>query len=253
MQKLKHHNSGWSDQCLDWFPTDTQELYEKNLQDPGRRGLLEQYGWIASDIKYQHNSHGFRTAEFDSRENFITVGCSHTYGVGMPQQQTWPELLSGMMDLTVYNLAVAGGSADTCYRVIKHYVQQLQPKFVAMLQPEPSRQEIFLQGQPWIHMPNTPDVHKFNRSQWLKHWHSDSSNALTAAQKNIDAIFGVCKKHNIDFYLFESSYVSGHGTNNFWRAVGPSLARDLQHPGREFHSRLATEFLTKISNKHTYE
>ena len=252
MQKLTHHNSLLSDKCVAWVPTDTQALYEKNLNDPEQQKLLQQYGWIGVDISYTHNSHAFRTAEFETKENFIAVGCSHTYGIGLHQHQTWSELLSGMLDLSVYNLGVPGGSADTCYRVVKHYVKELRPKFVAMLQPEPSRQEIFIRGLPYIYVPNGADEENLSSSPWLKHWYANDDNGNVAAQKNIDAIIGICKTYQVDFYMVEAHHVSGHGPHNFRTSTGLSLARDLQHPGTAFHHRLATEFLKNITNKHTH-
>jgi len=252
MNKLKHHGSWAASTTLEWYPTDTQELYEQNLKDPEKKQQLEKFGWIDTDITYINNSHGFRAPEFELLENFITVGCSFTYGIGLPQQCAWPQILSQKIGIPVYNLGVPGGSLDTCYRVIKHYVPLLKPKFVVMLQPEITRLEIFIKNNPIIYSPKYLDPHTFGQDNWIKHWYSYTENLDTLAQKNIDAIAYVCKAHSVDFYLYQDYYVYG-GPKSFLKEIGLSIARDLKHPGTVFNQRLATLIDQDIKNNNTYE
>jgi hypothetical protein len=247
MNKLKHHNFWCANKTLKWFPTDTQELYDQNLKDPIQKQQLDEHGWIDADITYVNNSRGFRTSEFDPSKNFLALGCSITYGIGLPQHCVWPELLSDLVDTPVFNLGVAGGSLDTCYRAAKHYVPLLKPKFVVMLQPENSRMEIFLENWPHIYLPNRPDDYNFANNDWIKHWYTNEQNSNTLMQKNIDAIAWVCKQNQVDFYLMDQDLAYNYN--------GPQLdlARDLQHPGKKFHKNLAKLFFEKIQNKNTYE
>jgi len=251
VEKLIHHNSQFIARhpagTLDWFPTDSKELYQKNLNDPKARQLLERFGWIDADISYIHNSHGFRTREFTQTENFVTLGCSFTHGVGLPQHCIWPEILGRMVDIPVFNLGVAGGSLDTCYRVAKHYISLLQPKFVAMLAPNKDRMEILLDDEVYIHLPRYPDYSKFSKyDSWLKHWYSNEQNSITSMQKNIDAIAWICKQNQTDFYVVNNSSVG------LWCRNQLDLARDLQHPGKSFHETLAQTFFEKIQNNDVY-
>lgn len=252
MEKLIHANSqfiaGHPTRALDWFPTDTKQLYQKNLNDPERRQLLEKFGWINADISYVHNSHGFRTKEFTQTENFISLGCSFTYGTGLPQGCVWPELLSNMINVPVFNLGMAGTSLDTCYRAAKHYIPLLKPKFVVMLVPEKTRMEIFLEDLVYIHLPSNPDVYKFSNDNWMKYWYTNEKNLDTLMQKNIDAIAWICKQNQADFYLVNDNFM--YTDHDFWHT---DLARDLQHPGKPFHKALAQVFFEKIQNKNVYE
>lgn len=252
MEKLIHHNSqfitGHPASILDWFPTDTKQLYQKNLNNPEARQLLEKFGWIDAEISYVHNSHGFRTKEFTQTENFVTLGCSYTHGTGLPQHCVWPELLSNMVNIPVFNLGIAGGSLDTCYRVVKHYISFLKPKFVAMLAPDNTRMEIFLNHEVLVHMPGNPDFYKFSKDDsWIKHWYTNEQNLTTLMQKNIDAIAWICKQNQTDFYLVDNDFVYSCYGNQL------DLARDLMHPGKYFHETLAQTFFEKIQNKNVYE
>lgn len=258
MDKLTHQGSWSANSTLNWYPTDTQELYEKNLKNPEKKQQLEQFGWSDTGITYVNNSHGFRTSEFEPIEHFITIGCSFTYGVGLPQQCTWPVILSQHVGIPVYNLGMAGASTDTCYRVIKHYVPLLRPKFVVMLEPEPTRMEIFVKDQPYIYRPHwadmtqTHDPYEFGQDHWIKHWYSNTENFDTLAKKNLDAIAHVCRTHNADFYLY-SNKCTIVGAGSFLTQIGLSLARDLGHPGITFNQRLAMLINQDLKNKKTYE
>jgi hypothetical protein len=253
MNKLNHHNSWCANTTSDWFPTDTQELYEQHLNDPVKKQQLEKFGWINADITYVNNSHGFRTPEFNSLENFITVGCSFTYGIGLPQRCVWPELVSQHVDIPVYNLGIGGGSVDTCYRLLKHYIPLIKPKFVIMLQPQSTRLEIFLDhDRSYIHSPGFPNNLNFQQDQWIKHWYTNTKNIDIHLQKNIDAITYVCNKYSVDFYLYPDYYIY-NPSSVFLKNRKLSLARDLMHPGVLFHQRLAAQMVQDIKNKNTHE
>jgi hypothetical protein len=252
MEKLIHHNlqfiAGHTAGTMDWFPTDSKELYQKNLNNSDSRQLLERFGWIDANISYIHNSHGFRTREFVQTENFVTLGCSLTYGIGLPQHCAWPEILGQMVNIPVFNLGLAGGSPDTCYRTAKHYISFLKPKFVAMLLPNKDRMELFLGDSVYVHLPSNPDYHTFAKNDsWIKHWCTNEQNSTILAQKNIDAIAWICKQNQVDFYLVDQNLAYNyHGAQL-------DLARDLMHPGKIFHETLAQTFFKKIQNKNVYE
>jgi hypothetical protein len=244
MDKLIHHNSSWCcNTTTKWFPLDTEELYIKNLNDPVAQKKLFEWGWIDAPITYVNNSHGFRTAEFEQKEHFITVGCSFTYGIGLPHDFVWPELLSKHIDLPVYNLAIAGSSIDTCYRVVEHYAPRLNPKFIAVLVPPKTRIEIFLDKEPYIHNPIYRDLYGFGQDNWIKQWYASEINIDLLMQKNIQALAFICKKHNIDLYVYHADDFSDR----------VPLARDLMHPGKVWHEKIADTLCQSIENKNTYE
>ena len=42
---------------------------------------------------YKYNSHGYRSIEFSSNVDILTVGCSFTFGTGLPFEYTWSQQL----------------------------------------------------------------------------------------------------------------------------------------------------------------
>lgn len=61
-------------------------------------------------IKYNYNSYGFRTKEFIEGEDLLILGCSYTFGHGLPIEYTWPYLFANKYNLSYTSLALAGDS-----------------------------------------------------------------------------------------------------------------------------------------------
>ena len=99
----KHIYQMYANQTLHWLGTDSLELWQKNMQDSERRAHLTKYGFDnPRAIVYQMNSRGFRCKEFDHTDGFIALGCSHTCGIGLPENQAWPSIVSQATGLTAW-------------------------------------------------------------------------------------------------------------------------------------------------------
>lgn len=49
------------------------------------------------EYSYRWNSDGLRSVEFDEKPNVVVLGCSITFGLGMPVELTWPEILQSKL------------------------------------------------------------------------------------------------------------------------------------------------------------
>jgi len=124
----KHH----ANQTLEWLPTDTQESYEKLIQDPGHRAYFAEQGWDQPGaITYQFNSHGFRADQFDGGPYMLALGCSFTVGIGLPDHSTWARQTATALGLKCANLGWGGYSADSCYRLPSTGFQNYDPNMCA--------------------------------------------------------------------------------------------------------------------------
>lgn len=61
------------------------------------------------------DARGFRNQKALDHADLVALGDSHTYGVGLASEQTWPCQLGRMMDASVYNLGVWG------YGIVQYY------------------------------------------------------------------------------------------------------------------------------------
>lgn len=78
-------------------------------------------------FKYRFNNYGFRSNEdyhLDNEPNEAwCFGCSHTEGLGLPLQHTWPYLLQKEISMKVKNFGVAGSGSETALRLIRNWVE----------------------------------------------------------------------------------------------------------------------------------
>jgi hypothetical protein len=227
--KPLHAWSSHAGQTVHWISPDSKENYQQNISDPVKRNMLQQFGWIDQHIEYTFNSDGFRTDEFDGRNNFVTIGCSFTQGVAVNREDTWAQLVSDQLGLSVYNLGISGASADTCYRIIKYYAPILKPQFVIFLEPRGNRTELHHNPAQPPHLINWAyDAGSWGNSAYTKTWLSNEANMQLYAEKNRAAIAHVCAQLGIPVVMFNP--------NDYRDLVADKtqldLGRDLLHPGK---------------------
>jgi hypothetical protein len=104
--------------------------------------------WRADSFTYKYNSHGFRSCEFDLKETrpvILTLGCSHTVGVGVPQHNNWPEQFGRIYfpNHVVWNAGLGGAGADTVARLAVNMIPIVKPDIVAVMWPSQYRFETY--------------------------------------------------------------------------------------------------------------
>lgn len=221
----------WSDHAgktIKWLSPDSEDAYRKHIADPEKRKMLESFGWVDVDVSYKFNSHGFRTPEFDSRPNWMAIGCSFVQGTGVNEQDRWTTHVSQQLDLHCWNLGIAGAAGDTCYRIAKHYVPALKPKFVVYLEPRYNRVEMKTLADPVPMIINWAYDFASWQGPYVKQLLSESTNLEIAAEKNREAIRSICQQHNIPLIVYEPDAYRSRVTD----ATKLDLGRDLLHPGR---------------------
>jgi len=128
-----------------WFSltdSDTEENYQRNPSPH----------WAEHSLSYKYNNQGFRSREFEIQTDnpiLLTLGCSHTVGVGIPVADNWPEQLGSKYfnNHVVYNAGLGGASADTVTRLATNLIPILKPDIVAILWPSLYRFETYHNGK----------------------------------------------------------------------------------------------------------
>ena len=115
--------------------SDTEELYQKNL-------MLQSKDWYyrTNEISYVRNTNGHRCKDIEDidLDNYILfTGCSHTEGIGLKLEDTYPYLLSKKLNCDYYNLAVGGTGVDTLsYNITTWFAKiKKQPKLLVIQWP----------------------------------------------------------------------------------------------------------------------
>ena len=103
------------------------------------------------DVTYTINRLGIRTSGVDIVKDYVNtimIGCSFTFGEGLPFQLTWPYLISKKFNCSFENLGYPGASISRITRVLTAILPIKKPKRVIILFPALGRQELFIDAVP---------------------------------------------------------------------------------------------------------
>jgi hypothetical protein len=96
--------------------------------------------WIYT---YELNKYNFRSIDFHEKTEMVTLGCSHTFGVGLPKEYIWPSFISKITGIKdVVNLGQSGSSIAYQVRLLANYINKYgPPKIVLCNFPDLNRYE----------------------------------------------------------------------------------------------------------------
>ena len=82
-------------------------------------------------VKYRINKHGYRGKNFLENKEILTLGCSHTFGMGIPEDFIWPQVFSNKTNIEFYNLGTPGDSLQgQVYKAFQYFKEFGHPKFI---------------------------------------------------------------------------------------------------------------------------
>jgi hypothetical protein len=241
MLQTHHPNSKHKNKSLDWFPTDTQELFNENYHT--RRQELEDNGWLDRKIKYQFNDLGFRKQlKKDFEKDILFLGCSYTFGIGINYEDSFTNIVADALGMNNINWAVPGSSNDTAFRLCQQYMQKKMPSTVILNSPSPYRLELFSEwdgkhqshnilslqrcGEPILRSTNFECPIEF----------FDEKVSQLNREKNILAIEMLCVRNKIKFLNVNTEDM-----------IIEDLGRDLAHPGVKSNQKFAEIILKSLS------
>ena len=218
--------SRYAEQNLTWISTDTKERYNENCKNLKITDMIKQYD---GKIIYQLNSDGFRCNELkEDPRCLVALGCSHTFGVGLPVEDTYCVRLAKMLDCDWYNLGVPAGSTDTAFRIASYWIPIIKPKYVVIVGPQPTRFEIRKsKNDEHVFVPGNTDDEPIAQ-EITKRFIVNDENIKFNRQKNLLAIENLTKRYGGSFYPHNLS----HNTNTDW-------ARDYLHYGPLWNQSVA--------------
>lgn len=227
-----------------WFCTDTEENFKQK----------ENNFFTSESFGYNFNQYGYRIGNNDwdlntSKQRVITLGCSHTVGVGVPWEKTWSSLFAEEINSELFNLSVAGGSADTVFRTLYQSIDTIKPDVVAIFWPDSIRWEQYeaIQWDCTGALCNTPECKSI--------WNTDvnlinESHLINLRLKNMELVKILQKLYGfklveLDSQLIMDDYLKSHKHLNNPYSFD---CRDLIHPGITLHGYIKNKFIDTYSN-----
>jgi hypothetical protein len=91
---------------------------------------------LHKNVLYVVNSDGYRSKELKKVADLMTLGCSFTFGVGLPEDKVWPTLLADKLEMSLVNIAAPGDSAMGQVRKAFSYFRKYgNPKIIVCMFP----------------------------------------------------------------------------------------------------------------------
>jgi len=117
-------------------------LLSTNLNEGLQNIQEDSYGPLDENT-YKFNSYGYRSPEYSSSNELLSLGCSQTMGMGVPEDGHWPSILAETLGVKYSNLAYGGWSIQAIILSAFAYFKKYgHPKKVALLLPDLARTKI---------------------------------------------------------------------------------------------------------------
>jgi len=238
--KFKHQFSRMAYYENEWLLPDLESTYQYNFSNNYEK--LEKNGWIDYDtFTYKLNGFGFRFQSIGDK-NLIVIGCSFTFGIGIPFEKTWPYIVANYLGLNCLNLAVPGCSAYSAFRIAYHSLKTITPDMVLFLCPPNDRMPVLgnlsmYDIGPWVFGSNKKNYEYVNQYalEYYKEYILFEENLVLQEEMSRLALKQICNQYQIkylDLYLKDFDFVD--------------LGRDLSHPGILSHAKFAENVLIKL-------
>ena len=220
---------------------DSEESFKKNL-------LTTPEDWYYRNvpITYQYNKLGHRSKNIDEidLENYILfTGCSHTTGIGLELEKTFPDIVSKKLGYDYYNLSMPGTGIDILeYNLLTWFAKvKKKPKLVCIQWPDHSR-----------YMSFHPEYERMiERGTWDK----EKDNIALVVNCEDSGLFYARKKLvvnlinnvvNCPMISFNFGSQSQYDLENFvMKRI--DLARDLGHAGIKSNEIFANDIYKKMT------
>jgi hypothetical protein len=129
-------------------------------------------------IDHKTNSKKFRSPELKKNTDLLIGGCSFTYGVGIPQEFMWAEIVARDLNFSYANISMPGDSvAGQVKKIFAYFKQYGHPKVLCVLFPEfgrfysPQNKNHFVLNSALINMErkkkNNEDIENFWEESYM--------------------------------------------------------------------------------------
>lgn len=91
---------------------------------------------VVMQIEYLINQHGYRSESFSKDNEILILGCSQTYGSGLPNEFTWADIFCKTTNNKYSRLAYPGDSINgQVYKAFNYFKEIGNPKVILALFP----------------------------------------------------------------------------------------------------------------------
>lgn len=216
----------------------------------------------SKDSKFEHyeytiNEHGFRYTEPKTDNIMLAVGCSMTYGTGLPEECVYPSIVSKTLGYELVNVALPGTGPDIQIINATWALLKYKPKIILFYMSTPSRRFLttetdFMNWVPGVNLSGFSELE--NKSLTLLDDKFRFTRVLQTIWQLIPFI-ELCKHSNTELYFkcwdpeaqtHFMKYDIMQYTKDLPNLKSVDKARDDMHPGIESHKEFSDRILNAI-------
>lgn len=233
--------------CVSNFTSgDTEELFIKN-----KKNQPDDWYYHTNSISYKYNNNGHRCKdanELDFDNYILFTGCSHTEGIGLQLETSYPYILAKELNCDYYNLSLSASGVDILeYNLLTwFYKYNKKPKFVFIQWPDHSRFMSLYPG--YKHL--IPNGSWCNTEEERKFFVSGETTGFFNARKfiSMNLINILVDVPTITVNLNSLAIYDNYSLS--WKKE--DHARDMAHFGIKSHMKLKNMLLTNLEFDYKY-
>ena len=218
---------------------------------------------VYKDMTYKFNELGYRSDPFikSDKKNFLFIGCSFSFGQGLPLDYLYTKKVADHFDAEHWNLSIPGNNIESILLSLKSFYNSGYKADKVILQLPYWERQVYVGEDEFIHW--TPQNIASAKNNMHNHW-------LLSTNENMykwnwwlvaNAIKGVLLENNADYVniIIKSKYKEvfndGFDMDQVWRQVPkdtPKIdlwARDGVHPGKVPHDMFAKALIDHLEGK----
>ena len=174
--------------------------------------------YTEEELLYSVNEQNFRSPEFDKADadnTVMSVGCSHTYGIGIRDHEVWGSRLSKYLQMKLWNIGVGGIGPDACLYLVQQFFEEgYIPKKLAILWPSVERKLLITEDDKQI---------DDGVSDYILNTSTDNKNSYTIRSISL-----------WQFSSFAGEFLNSTDSDNIKRAIKGQLLLSQQQTYYEF-------------------
>lgn len=197
----------------------------------------------------EHNSYNFRSNEIATPADICYYGCSFTYGVGVPLESRWTNIIDRELNFVSNNFGIGGIGIDEILNIFVATSRLVTMQRAVFLLPAIGRQSIAIPNDKYVHMlpgnasgHGCPDTKEHARIwyQLPREYFIDQAKiSMQIIQRlaELQDILCVFATWDPELYDCLPGVKTVHAPNSDY------LGSDGQHPGTQWHANLAQEVI----------